>query len=120
MPTWKACALNWPPTLPATKSARSSRSNAGKSLGLTVPPALSIATKAPPQAEPTPGVVWEPAMLEKTKRELAVYIGPMAKFIVDSTASEVHTMGYSLDARCREIPSSRDRERFLSRCKAGI
>jgi len=86
--------------------------------GLTVPPASSLATKAPP-AEPTSGVVWEPAMLEKIKRELAVYIGPMAKFIVDSTASEVRTVKDFYDALCREIPSSRDRERFLSRCKAG-
>ena len=88
--------------------------------GLTVPPASSPATKAPPPAEPASGVVWEPAMLEKTKRELAVYIGPMAKFIVDSTASEVHTVKDFYDALCSEIPSNRDRELFLSRCKAGI
>ncbi len=85
---------------------------------LAVPPASSIAAKAPP-TEPTSGVVWDPAMLEKTKRELAVYIGPMAKFIVDSTASEVRTVKDFYDALCREIPSSRERERFLSRCKAG-
>ena len=77
-------------------------------------------SNAPPSAEPASGVVWEPAMLEKTKRELAVYIGPMAKFIVDSTASEVHTVKDFYDALCRAIPSSQDRERFLSRCKAGI
>jgi hypothetical protein len=59
-------------------------------------------------------------MLEKTKKELAVYIGPMAKFIVDSTASEVHTLKDFYDALCREIPSRRDRERFLSRCEASI
>jgi len=85
-------------------------------------PALSasgIATKAPPPAEPASGVAWDPAMLEKTKRELAVYIGPMAKFIVDSTASKVDTVKDFYDALCREIPSRRDRERFLSRCKAG-
>ena len=58
-------------------------------------------------------------MLEETKRELAVYIGPMAKVIVDSAASEVHTVKDFYDALCREIPSSRDREHFLSRCKAG-
>jgi hypothetical protein len=87
--------------------------------GLAVQPASSIAPKAPPPVEPTSGVVWDPAMLEKTKKELAVYIGPMAKFIVDSTASEVHTVKDFYDALCREIPSSRDRERFLSRCKAG-
>ena len=60
--------------------------------GMAALPASRIAAKAPPPAEPASGVVWDPAMLEKTKRELAVYIGPMAKFIVDSTASEVHTV----------------------------
>ena len=75
--------------------------------GLTGPPASSLATKAPPPAEPTSGVVWEPAMLEKTKRELAVYIGPMVKFIVDSTASEVHTVKDFYDALCKEIQIGR-------------
>jgi hypothetical protein len=85
--------------------------------GLAVPPAPSVAAKALP-AEPTAGVVWDPAMLEKTKRELAFYIGPMAKVIVDSTAREVYTVNDFYDALCKEIPSGRDRERFLARCKA--
>ena len=86
--------------------------------GLAVLPASSSAAKAPPPPEATSGVVWDPAMLEKTRRELAVYIGPMVKFIVDSTARDVYTVKNFYDALCREIPSSRDRERFLSRCKA--
>jgi hypothetical protein len=87
--------------------------------GLAVPAASSIAAPAPPPAEPASGVALDPAMLEKTKRELAIHIGPMAKLIVDSTASRVHTVKDFYDALCREIPSSRDRERFLARCKAG-
>jgi len=86
-------------------------------LGLAAPP-TSNNTKAPP-AEPPATVLWDPALLEKTRQELAVYIGPMAKFIVDSTANEVHTLKDFYDALCREIPSIRDRERFLARCKAG-
>ena len=91
-----------------------------KQFGLAVQPASSIAAAVPPPGEPTSGVVWDTAMLEKTKKELAVYIGPMAKFIVDSRASEAHTLKDFYDALCREIPSRRDRERFLSRCKASI
>jgi class 3 adenylate cyclase len=87
--------------------------------GLAGPPASTPAAKVPAPVEPPSGVVWDPAMLEKTKRELAVYIGPMAKVIVDSAASEVHTVKDFYDTLCREIPSSRDREHFLSRCKAG-
>jgi len=88
-------------------------------LGLAVPQTSSVADQASSSAAPTSGVAFDPAMLEKTKKELAVYIGPMARFIVDSTASEVHTVTDFYDALCREIPSVRDREHFLSRCKAG-
>lgn len=88
-----------------------------RQFGPAVPAASSVVAAAPPPAKPTSGVVWDPEMLEKTKRELAVHIGPMAKFIVDSTASEVQTVKDFYDALCREIPSSRDRERFLARCK---
>jgi len=44
----------------------------------------------------------------------------VARYSNGSTASQVHTVKDLYDALCREIPSSRDRERFLSRCKAGI
>jgi hypothetical protein len=86
--------------------------------GTAVPVASNIAAQASTPAKPTSAVVWDPVMLEKTKRELAVHIGPMAKFIVDSTANEACTVKDFYDALCREIPSSRDRERFLARCKA--
>jgi hypothetical protein len=58
-------------------------------------------------------------MLENAKKELAVHVGPMARFIVDRTASQARTVKEFYDALCAEIPSSRDRERFLARCKAG-
>ena len=86
--------------------------------GLTVPPESGSPAQASPTADAASGLVWDPAMLEKTRKELAVYVGPMAKFIVDSTANEARTMKDFYDALCREIPSNRDRERFLSRCKA--
>jgi len=88
--------------------------------GLAVSPAPNVTAGAPPPVQPASGIVWDPAVLEKIKTELAVYIGPMAKLIVDSTASEVGTVKDFYDALGREIPSARDRERFLSRCKAGI
>jgi hypothetical protein len=80
--------------------------------------ASNIPAKSIPVPGQASGVVWDPAMLEKAKLELAVYIGPMAKFIVDSTASQVHTVKDFYDALCREIPSTQDRERFLSSCKS--
>lgn len=86
--------------------------------GREVVPASNIPAKSTPVAGPASGIVWDPAMLEKAKKELAVYIGPIAKFIVDSTASEVQTVKDFYDALCKEIPSSQDRERFLSSCKA--
>ncbi len=41
-------------------------------------------------------------------------------FTADCAAGEGHRVKDFYDALGREIPSSRDRERFLSRCKAGI
>ena len=87
--------------------------------GPAISAASSVVAQAPAPARPASAVVWDPEMLEKTKRELAVHIGPMARFIVDYTASEAHTVKDFYDALCKEIPSSRDRERFLARCKAG-
>lgn len=88
-------------------------------IGLAVPASSGRSAKAPTSDEMKSGTVWDSATLEKAKNELAVYIGPMAKLIVDSTASEAHTLKDFYDALCREIPSALDRERFLSRCKAG-
>jgi hypothetical protein len=59
-------------------------------------------------------VVWDPALLERARKELAAHIGPMAKFIVDRSAKKASTLEEFYGALGAEIPSAKDRERFLS------
>ncbi len=77
------------------------------------------AMDAPPLVKSPSAIVFDPAMLERATKELALHIGPMARLIVDRTAGEVHTMEDFYEALGREIPSTQDRARFLARCKAG-
>jgi serine/threonine protein kinase len=69
---------------------------------------VSEATPAPPGAP-----AWDPAMLERIRRLLADYLGPVAKVIVERAAKRARTaqeLGALLGG---EVPSVKDRERFL-------
>ena len=57
---------------------------------------------------------WEPAVLERAKQELALYIGPMAKVIVDRAALRTFSLEELYAILAAEIGSARDREKFLA------
>ena len=57
---------------------------------------------------------WEPAVLERTKQELALYIGPMAKVIVDRAAPRTGSLEELYEILAAEIGSAKDREKFLA------
>jgi hypothetical protein len=57
---------------------------------------------------------WEPAVVERAKRELALYIGPMAKVIVDRAATRTSSLGELYEILAAEIGSTGDRQRFLA------
>ena len=80
-----------------------------------VPPSQSY-TPVPPSATPVPTSqkVWDPAVLDKVRREYAQYIGPMAKVLVDRTSRKVDTLEQLYDKLAAEITSPKDREKFLS------
>jgi len=52
--------------------------------------------------------------LEKLKRDLAVYIGPMAKIIVARAAKKSGSLRQLYESVAAEIPSPADREKFLA------
>ena len=56
---------------------------------------------------------WDPALLETAKRNLAVYIGPMARVIVGRAAEKAHSVQDLYQLLAAEIPSSQDRDKFL-------
>jgi len=59
-------------------------------------------------------VAWDPDLLVRAQKELAAYIGPLAKVIVARAAREARTRKELFEALSAEIPAKKDRERFLS------
>jgi len=55
---------------------------------------------------------WDPALMDRAKRELARHIGPMAQIIVDRAARKAHCPRQLWDALADEIPDPADRESF--------
>ncbi len=55
----------------------------------------------------------DPAVLETARKKLAIYIGPMAKIIVDQAANHARSVEDLYQTLAAEIPSMQDREKFL-------
>jgi class 3 adenylate cyclase len=62
-------------------------------------------------AEPAP-VTWEPALLERLRKELATYLGPMAKVIIQRASAKARSLSELYDALGAEIGSPGDRAAF--------
>jgi eukaryotic-like serine/threonine-protein kinase len=58
---------------------------------------------------------WDPEVLEAAKRNLATYIGPMARVLVGRAADKARSVQDLYQILATEIPSLHDRDRFL-RC----
>ena len=71
-------------------------------------PALET-RRTPPQ---TPAASFEPALLERIRRELALYIGPLARLIVDRASARARTETELYDLLAEQIDSPADRDSF--------
>jgi serine/threonine-protein kinase len=78
----------------------------------TPQPSLSTAQPAPP---PTPPGTqsFDPALLETVRKNLATFIGPMAKVIVTRAAKTARSRHDLYEKLADEIPSPKDRQTFL-------
>jgi eukaryotic-like serine/threonine-protein kinase len=79
-------------------------------------PTASVGGQGFPVAAKTPShgsKSWEPAVLETARKNLAVYIGPMAKVIVGRAANRTHSIEDLYQILATEIASLHDREKFL-------
>ena len=56
---------------------------------------------------------WDPAGLENVRKNLAVYVGPMAKVLVSRAAKNARSLEDLYRALATEIESPADREKFL-------
>jgi eukaryotic-like serine/threonine-protein kinase len=57
--------------------------------------------------------LWDPAVLENVRKNLAVYVGPMAKVLVSRAARNTRNLESLYCAPPTEILSPADREKFL-------
>ncbi|HEY3571678.1 MAG TPA: toll/interleukin-1 receptor domain-containing protein [Thermoanaerobaculia bacterium] len=74
----------------------------------------SPAAPPAPRSGAPPAAAWDPAQLEKVSRELAVYIGPMARILVGRAAGQASSLGALYEALAAEIDSPGDRQKFLA------
>lgn len=90
-------------------------------------PAVEVATPSPAPSTPPPSQShsstppsgskqksFEPSDLEPVKRELAVYLGPMARILVDRAAKKATSWKQLYELLAPEVPSGEERKRFLA------
>jgi serine/threonine-protein kinase len=82
---------------------------------------LPIHTTPMPEATPTPALLqtstasksWDPAVLENARKNLAVFVGPMAKVLVNRAAKNARTLEELYQRLATEIATPSDRDKFL-------
>jgi eukaryotic-like serine/threonine-protein kinase len=57
---------------------------------------------------------WDPELIDKIRRELAIYIGPMAKIIVNRAAKKARTVDELCNLAAAEISAESDRRQFMA------
>lgn len=89
--------------------------------GPTATTPVPLHTTPRPGATPTPPVPqtstasksWDPAVLENARKNLAVYVGPMAKVLVNRSAKTARNVAELYQTLAAEITTASDREKFL-------
>jgi serine/threonine-protein kinase len=79
---------------------------------ITADPRIDTPARATP---PTGTATLGSGVLEATAKDLAVYIGPMAKIIVNRAAKQARTPRQLYEAVAAEIASPADRAKFLAK-----
>jgi TIR domain-containing protein len=82
-----------------------------------MPPVSTPVNNTPRAAETAQPVnvhAFDRAELERVKAQLAVYIGPMARMIVDRTAKKAVSWRELYEALAAEVPPGEERKKFLS------
>jgi serine/threonine-protein kinase len=72
---------------------------------------------SPANAQPGPsasGVVWDAATIQRARAELACYVGPMAKLLVERAMKKARTTEQFYEMLSAEIASAEDRRKFLA------
>ncbi len=67
-----------------------------------------------PLSPPPTGTNWDPTVLEKVKKQLGLYVGPMARVLVNRAAKNTQSLDQLYEILSAEIASPEDRQKFLS------
>lgn len=112
-----ACALGSKPSSAATHTLEGRLALEISASGTPMP--IEINLRSEPTSAPevpqisTPSKTWDAAVLEVVRKNLAVFVGPMAKVLVNRAAKNARTMGELYQTLASEIPAAADREKFL-------
>ena len=119
---WRAAAEPDQPALPTMAAPKWHPSAQGNAQPEATPQAAS---KTPisniPRTTPTgmnlseaSRAVFDPDGLDRVKRQLAAFIGPVAKVLVDRTAKKAANWRQLYELLAQEVPPGPERERFLA------
>jgi TIR domain len=88
------------------ESAINGRESVRQAVAATPPVAASL---------PTPAVVpFQVEGLDRVTKELAIYVGPMARVLVNRAAKKAQTWKQLYDSLAEEVPAGPERQRFLA------
>ncbi|WP_242345372.1 serine/threonine-protein kinase [Anaeromyxobacter terrae] len=75
---------------------------------------VAPARERPPTQAPatTPAAAWDPAVLARARRDLAAYLGPLARIVVGRVCTRARDQRELYELLALEIPSEADREAF--------
>ncbi|MBV8068812.1 MAG: hypothetical protein JO270_02830 [Acidobacteriaceae bacterium] len=82
-------------------------------------PHTATPTPAPKTPTAVSGVTnnartFDPAELDRLKKELAVYVGPMARILVDRAARKAKNLQQLYETLSAEVPEGQERKKFLA------
>ena len=97
---------------------RRMRGVVGGTLGGTVGRAMTGATSSPGSQMSGSLGSFDQATLETARRDLAAYVGPIAKLLVKQTATKARTLRELYQQLAEHIPTAADRAAFLKRTPA--
>jgi eukaryotic-like serine/threonine-protein kinase len=77
-------------------------------------PPIAVATPTPSGNKVKPARLFEPEELGRVRQDLAVYVGPMAKILVDRAAKKAASMQDLYEILSAEVPAGHERKKFLA------
>jgi serine/threonine-protein kinase len=75
---------------------------------------VKVATPTPLSGMNTNAQRFEPADLDRVKKELAAHVGPMARILVERAARKASSLQQLYELLSSEIPEGQERKKFLA------